>query len=621
MRPQPFRVAGDEVTINVVEDDADVAAFEAWLGSSGPILGLDTETTGLDIFTPGFRVRTVQLGDKRTAFVLRVELGGALREAAIRALARPDRRFVLHNAPFDALALDATGYARLEDVFPRMIDTYILAHLLDPRLENEGGVGLGLKALCATYVDPDAPDTAKGLYEVFRKDYKATKATGWALIDSDHPVYTLYAGLDVILVSRLLPELSAGITALGNGPLAKREHELALFGAKLERRGLLLDVDYTRGLSAQLEEDVHRYAALAARYGVDNVNSTRQVAAALTAMGEQLRTKTASGAPAVGKEVLLPLADLDGQWQRIEARTPNPLADAILRSKRAGKWRESYAEAFLALRDADDRVHPHLNVLAARTARMAVSRPPLQQLPSGDWTIRRCIIADDGNVIFGVDYKAMELRVLAALAGVAKMKEAISAGRDLHDFTAELVYGPGFTKAQRKVAKGVGLGKVFGGGAASLSQQTGAPLAQVKEAVAAYDEAYPEVNAFSRRLQRLARYGRSEVVTPSGRHIPLDRDRTYACVNYMVQSTARDVIAGALLRMDEAGLGDYILLPIHDETLGQAPAADAEEIVRAVAACMTTEFRGVLIEADADPAECIKGASWGEGYGAPPRRT
>src|SRR5690606_13615569 len=106
-----------------------------------------------------------------------------------------------------------------------------------------------------------------------------------------------------------------------------------------------------------------------------------------------------------------------------------------------------YAEAFLSGLDAEGRIHPRINSLQARTARMSIGSPPLQQLPSGDWTVRRCILVDEGHRGISVDYKAVEMRVLAALAPEPKMIQAIQEGRDLHDFTAELVYGPGFTKA------------------------------------------------------------------------------------------------------------------------------------------------------------------------------
>lgn len=614
MQQHTYRVAREAVTINVVESARDLDAFDDFLRrTSGEILGFDTETTGLHIYGRDFRVRLAQFGTATEAFVLPVELDPAIFAAARIALRDPNRRFVAHNAPFDLLVADRTGLAGLLDLGPRTFDTYILAHLCDPRTEADGGPGLGLKPLSSVYVDPDAADTAKGLYEVFRREYKATKVTGWALIDTLHPLYTLYAGLDVIYVSRLLSELSVLIKGNGLSRLAHWEHAVQMVTTKQQRRGLLIDTVYTPRLAAELAEEAERFRNVAAAYGVENVNSTKQVAEALAAMGEDLTEKTATGNVSVGKGVLLPLADLDARtWERLGVRDPNPVADAVVRVKRAAKWGESYAQAFMDLRDEDDRIHPFIKSLAARTARMSVSTPPLQQLPSSDWTIRRAIIADPGNVIGGIDYRSMELRVLAALADVKGMKTAIAEGRDLHDFTASLIYGDEFTSIQRRYAKGVGLGKVFGGGPTGLAKQIGAPYAQVKYAADRYDEVYPEVNAYSKRLQRQARYGKQEVVTPFGRHLPLDRDRAYACVNYAVQSTARDLIAKALLDIEAAGMGDHVLLPVHDELIVQAPEADAPEVVREIGRLMESTFMGVPIESDPE----VYGPSWGHGYGA-----
>lgn len=613
MLTQTHRVSGEETTIYFPENHDDLDGFFTFADSMvGRVIGLDTETTGLHIYGADYRCRLVQLGNEREAWVLRVDIF----EEFIRGfLADPRYRFVAHNAPFDLLVLDRTGLAPLENLGPRVFDTYILAHLCDPRTEADGGAGLSLKALSAIYVDQNAPDTQTGLYAVFHKDYKATKATGWALIDIDHPLYVLYAGLDVIFVSRLLKELGTLIKANGLSTLATWEHRVQLVTTRQQRRGLRIDVDYTHKLIDGLADEEARHKHTAASFGVDNINSTRQVTEALLAMGETWSETTGTGAPSVGKDVLLPMADLDARtWERLGNREPNPLADAVTRAKRASKWTTSYGQAFLDLRDEQDRIHPFIKSLAARTARMSVSTPPLQQLPSSDWTIRRAIIADPGQTIIAADYKSMELRVLAALADVKEMKTAISEERDLHDFTATLLYGEGFTKNQRRLAKGVGLGKVFGGGATGLAKQIGAPLDQVQYAVSRYDEVYPEVNAYSKALQRRARFGGGAVVTPIGRQIPLDRDRSYACVNYVVQSTARDLIARALLAIEDAGMGEHVLLPVHDEIVAQAPTEDAAEVVREIGRLMKTTFQGVEIDSDTS----VYGPSWGSGYSCPP---
>src|SRR5690606_5334836 len=110
------------------------------------------------------------------------------------------------------------------------------------------------------------------------------------------------------------------------------------------------------------------------------------------------------------------------------------------------------------------------------------------------------------------------------------------------------------TKADRKICKGVGFGKVYGGGATTLARQTGAPEHQVASAIRAYDRAYRGVASWSKLLAAKARANGYVVRTPAGRNLPLDRDRVYACVNYMVQSTARDVLCQALCDLDDRGL-------------------------------------------------------------------
>jgi DNA polymerase-1 len=601
-------VAGTDCDIYMPERREDLAAFRAFLAEGDPVLGLDSETTGLDTYSPGFRLRLVQFGNAREAWVLDADQFAD----EIRAALRQPRHFALHNAAFDLQVFDRHLGVKIEELADRCFDTRIWAHLLDPRQESEGGAGLSLKPLSAIYVDENAPDTQSGLHAHFH-ELGYTNESGWALIDIHDELYVRYAGLDVILETRLFDELKVIIREVGLSRLSQFEHLLQSYLMLMQRRGMRLDLDYVDALDVDLSREAAEFREVARRYGVENVNSTRQVADALVAMGEELTERTKTGLK-VDKAVLLPLADMDNLWERRDAREPNPLADAVLRSKRAEKWRTAYVQAFRDLADTDGRLHARLGALQARTARMSVSRPPLQQLPSSDWKVRRAIIADPGQVFISSDYDQVELRVLAALADVKGMKQAIAEGADLHGYTAGLMYGPNYTKKQRKLAKGVGFGRVYGGGAATLARQTGAPLADAKHASREYDRVYPEVKRYSRMLQRKAEFGKREVVTVSGRHLPLDRDRLYSATNYVVQSTSRDVLAQAIIDLFDAGLGDYLLLPIHDELIAQAPEADADEVAREITRLMSTDFRGVPLTATAE----VTGRSWGSAYSCPP---
>lgn len=616
MKVYNHNIAGDPVRVYVPETPADLKAFETWLRVAerrGPI-ALDTETSGLDVYSTSYRLRTVQFGDRNAGWVIHWERGGAFREAALKAL-RDVPRFLIHNAPFDWAVIDRHASVSLESIAPRTTDTRILAALVDPRQPQEGGRGTALKPLSAWYIDPAAPDTQEDLTAIFR-EYKLTKAEGFARIPLDDPTYNLYAGLDVILTSRLEPALRRQLDMLEVRPkLIEYEHEIAFICAVMQRTGMVLDEPYTRALRTRLTDEEERYAAIALTHGVENVNAPAQVAEALLRMGEDLRERTKTGAFKVDKAVLLRLADLDRDWNRIGAREPNPLADAIIRSKRARKWRTAYAETFLDVLDAEGRVHPFINSLQARTGRMSITRPALQTLPSSDQMIRRCLLAEPGHVIISTDFQAIEMRVLAALADVKKMKEGFAQGGsefDIHMYTARLIKGDAATKRDRKIFKGAGFGKVYGGGVRTLARQTGATEEEISRAVAAYDREYPEIKRASARWQRQARETGLVHVSVTGRRLPLDRDRMYAIVNYACQSVARDCLGQALVLMRERGLLPYLRLPVHDEVVASAPEAEAAEIAREIERCMTFDLYGVPIVADAE----IGKRSWGSLYGA-----
>lgn len=606
MRVLRHTVAGDVCQIYVPEHESDLDAFDRFLAAGDQFLAVDTESTGLDLFADQHKLRLVQIGNSTEAWVLRADL---FRDACIRALSQ-SRNFIMHNAPFDVLTVERHLGIPLDLLMPRTWDTRIMAHILEPREKHEGGIGLGLKNLSAVFVDPGAPDTQNDLTKVFNA-FGWTKATGWARISIDHMTYQLYAGLDVILTHRLFQQLLPATRQYND--LCKMEHRLQYILTSWRRRGMLLDIPYVERLSIELHNEYVEQCDLAAELGVESVFSNDQVIARLQAMGEELTARTEKGAIQVDRAVLEPLADLDRNFHRMNIREPNPLADAVSRAKRAKKWLEAYAQGFLDWRDSDDRIHPVINSLQARTARMSVSTPALHQLPSSDWRIRRSFIPDPGMVMISADYKAVEMRVLAALSHDYTMRNAISKGLDLHDFTAERVFGPGFTSQQRKIAKNIGFGKVYGGGAAGVARLTGADEEGVRVAMAAYDATFPGVRRYSQQLIRKAKQGLLEVVTPIGRRLPLDPERLYAATNYMVQSSARDLLAQAIIRLHEAKLSQYLLLPVHDELLGQAPKEDAEEIVHEIGSTMECDFQGVSILSSAE----VYGDSWGAGYKAP----
>ena len=211
MRVYTHTLAGRERTIYFPESRRDVHGFADFLARGDKVLGLDTETTGLNIYSRGWACRLVQFGNRDTAWVLRADLFADV----IRDALRQPRHFTVHNAAFDLQVIDRAFGVRIEELGPRTFDTRILAHLLDPRQRHEGGAGLSLKELSEVYVDPSAPDTSKDLHAIFRSEYKATKVTGWALIDIDHPTYVVAVGLHPLALRSDEQHLARGARQLG----------------------------------------------------------------------------------------------------------------------------------------------------------------------------------------------------------------------------------------------------------------------------------------------------------------------------------------------------------------------------------------------------------------------
>lgn len=604
MRHLTHTVAGAVCDIRIPESPEDAREFQTWMAERiGKVIAVDTETTGLGVFGAGFNVRLIQFGDAREAWVIQV---AAFRQWVIEALRKHDK-FVAHNWAFDAQVVEMTLGVTIEEMTPKVFDTQIFSKLIEPHRLS----GHKLKSLSTQYVDRNAEDTADGLTAHFNA-LGFTKDTGWALIDINDELYNRYAGLDVIYTARLFEVLAKLVKEKLVNHLSTFEHTIQGYLNVMRRRGLLIDTSYAKAQQAEfLKESAAHLAIARDEYGLQNLNSPPQVAAALLRSGAVLSKTTDSGAFSVGKEVLLPLAGMDEYWGDIEGfEGANALARHIAKGKRAERFGNAYLGKFLDLADAADRIHPDITGLQARTSRMAVSAPPLQQLPSKDWKVRRAILADPGQVILSADYAQIEMRLVAVMADIKRMKEAIANGLDLHDYTAELAYGPDFTKANRTHMKGAGFGIVYGGGATGLAPKLGLTLVQSTAVVRAYNRVYPEIKRWSMKLQREARSKNMVMRSPTGRILALDRDRVYAAINYQVQSTAADVLKNSLEALMDAGLGQHLLMPVHDEIIAQAPEADAKEVAQAIGEAMTTNAMGMDLPAEGE----VYGFSWGHGY-------
>lgn len=270
--------------------------------------------------------------------------------------------------------------------------------------------------------------------------------------------------------------------------------------------------------------------------------------------------------------------------------------------------------------------------------------------------IRRCLIADVGKSIITADFNQIELRIAAGLAGEQSLIDAAKRGEHLIKASAVKLFGPDYNPDEYRYTKNVTYGWLFGGGPKTLSEQAGIPFGDAVQITTKYQADFPALAAYKRReqhailksaltpmeykhyqslrsrlyalrhdtkegkaaraaiqleIKRLLYRKIGYAITPFGRRLIVDAHKAYSVVNYKVQSTAADLMKHALLDvMADPELAPTVLLPIHDEILGQALRREAEYIAQRYAEVMTREFMGVPIAASGK----VYGKSWGHGY-------
>ncbi|MGW5735768.1 MULTISPECIES: DNA polymerase [Streptomyces] len=618
-----------------VESRDDIQAFIEWVHRNRHEIAYDTETTGLDIFGRDFRVRVAQFGTTREAWAIPIDADPTYYGYIVAKALEHIESLTMHNAPFDWLASDQDKNIpiKLESLWAKTTDTRVLSHLRDSRGRPEGGTGHGLKDLANAFVDQYASTGEEALKEAFKEIGTTKRTGGFAKIDLWHTDYIMYACLDVILTSRVRKVLTAKVPSTARG-LVPMENELAFIGAYMQRTGFLMDVPYTEKLSADY---VYRYNDACDRaetLGVENINSTMQVIKVLTQDGavkpppewvdtltEEQREDFGLSGKALAARGAIQLGATKTGLPRLDAKSlealvskGNPLAKAVQEGKRALKWDKAYASAFLEMRDENDRIHANINTLLARTARWSVTSPALLTLPSSEFAIRECLIADDGEAVGGIDYANMELRVAAALSGDPTMMHAFAEDLNLHQLTAEAAFGqqapgPDGKHPKYKLGKMTNFLSCFGGAEKALMEQAGVDYRTAKHILGSFWAAYPKFKKYADKQTATAKR-QGYIVTASGRVLHTDANRPFAATNYSIQSFARDLMGLGAIKVHRAGMLDVMRLIVHDEFVISAPKAEARDAAHEVGRLMSCEWNGVNIPTEPE----VYGRSWGDGY-------
>lgn len=386
------RLAGERITFNGVQSKEDLQEVRHFVREHrGHWLGFDTESTGINCYRPGWKLRTAQWGNRNQAYVVPARWRGFNNWAFNQPI-----KLIGHNGPHDVRCMDQ--YLGYETGVVFEGETYIPAHHVDSRGPQDGGTGLGLKELSAARIDRMAGKWDEARKAAFKeitvrvpgefyksgprkgqpKYRKAKLAEGWSLIRWDHPVMVAYAGSDPVLTYWLWEKERHLVQQFKS--LYEFDHQVQLAVDKLQRRGIRLDERYTERLSNAYtrKSDAMMERALE-EFKCANIQSTDQVAESLLELGADLHEQTDTGKWKMDATVLRGL--LKDPYSNGKVKD---FIHCVLVAKQLTKRRETYTDAMLEEMDEHGRVHTSLNALAARTSRMSASSPPLQQLPTKD---------------------------------------------------------------------------------------------------------------------------------------------------------------------------------------------------------------------------------------------
>jgi len=399
------------------------------------------------------------------------------------------------------------------------------------------------------------------------------------------------AGEIAAAVARAAPELARALAREGlTAVLHELELPLVPVLEAMERRGILLDLaalgDLSRRLEAslaELEREVHAEAG-----HPFNLNSPQQLADVLFQQRglPVLRRTAKTRAPSTDADVL---AELARQGHRLPA--------LILEYREQAKLKSTYVDALPRQADAQGRVHTRFNQAVTATGRLSSSDPNLQNIPVRSELgreVRRAFIAAPGYRLVVADYSQIELRVLAHFSQDPGLVAAFAAGEDIHRATAARVFDLApelVTAEQRRAAKTINFGLIYGMGAQALGRELGVTPRQAQRFIDAYFQQFPRVRSFMEEVRQRARLN-GKVSTLLGRHryiagldsanqaVRANAERQ-AC-NAPIQGTAADLIKLAMIRL--AGelrrrtAAAHLLLQVHDELVLEVREDQVEEV-------------------------------------------
>ena len=498
-----------------------------------------------------------------------------LEAACLMPILLSDGQAVCHDLKTTLHTLDEMGFPRGDFVF----DTALAAYDLNPSQSDYPVSKLATSYLATNVDDGDAAACAEALWNL--KDVLKAELQAKEMLD-------LYQNIELPLCGVLYRMEKEGV--------AIDKVQLQQFGAVLSER------------ISDCEKLIYSYAD-----GVFNINSTRQ-------LGELLFEKL--GLPPVKKTKTGYSTNAD-VLEKLKDK--HPVIPAIMDYRMLTKLKSTYAEGLMKVIGEDGRIHTTFQNLVTATGRLSSTEPNLQNIPVRTdigAEIRKMFIPREGYVLVDADYSQIELRVLAHIAADDAMQEAFRSGMDIHTVTASQVFGvspEAVTGIQRRHAKAVNFGIVYGISEFSLADDIGVSRYEAKAYIDSYLTNYPGVRNYMKNVVEEARNrGYTKTMYGRRRYIPDLKNSNFnvrqgaerIALNTPIQGSAADLIKLAMIRVDRALRDTYpqakLLLQVHDELIVECP----EEIAQQVAQLVSDQMEQV---AQLD-VPLIADAKWGKSW-------
>ncbi|MCS6908983.1 MAG: DNA polymerase I [Anaerolineales bacterium] len=586
---------------HIVTDEAALAALLREIEAATDGVAFDVETDGLSPMRAGLVGIALAVKEGEGYYIPVGHTEGQqlpparVLEALKGPLTHPKIPKHGHNINFDYIALARHGVR----VTPLGMDTLLGEWLCDPASHS-----LNLKKLALVRLGVE-------MTEISELIGKGRKQVTMAQVPIEQAA--VYAAADADIVLRLIPVLRRELEEKRQLDLLnKLEMPLIPVLAEMEMTGIRLDTKLLAAFSKELEQQLAQleqevYAAAGVTF---NLNSPQQLSDVLfgkLALKPPDRSrKTASGKYSTAADVLE------------EMRGQHPVIDLILEQRELAKLKSTYVDALpQQVNPATGRVHTSFNQAGAVTGRLASTDPNLQNIPVRTELgrrVRRAFIAAPGHVLLSADYSQIELRIAAHYSQDPALMRTFFEGGDIHTATAAAVLGlppEKIDKNQRRIAKTVNFGILYGQSAFGLTRTTGLTLAEAENFIKNYFDRFPGLKRYLDETKRMAvERGYVETLLGRRRYFPglsagaasantreaaIARARAEReAINAPIQGTAADIVKKAMLELPPAlaaaGLSAKLLLQVHDELLLECPVSEVQATARVARRVMESAF-------------------------------